>query len=80
MDKNTIKKFVVWARRELIAGVITRAGMCNITEDDYGETATTNAKGDMITDIESAQRNVFIDIHSNTKNNKVGAFISNTRN
>ena len=34
MDKNAIKKFAVWARRELIARVSQRAAWYGITEKD----------------------------------------------
>lgn len=32
MDKNAIKKYAVWARRELIARVSQRAALYGITE------------------------------------------------
>ena len=36
MDKNAIKKYAVWARRELIEKVALRAGLYGITEKDHG--------------------------------------------
>ncbi len=37
MDKNAIKKFAVWARRELITRVSQRAIQYEITENGYGD-------------------------------------------
>ena len=39
MDKNAIKKYAVWARRELISRVSQRAAYYGITEDWNGDTA-----------------------------------------
>ena len=36
MDKNAIKKYAVWARRELISRVSQRAALYEITDKDYG--------------------------------------------
>ena len=37
MDKNSIKKFAVWARTELITRVSQRAIKYEIDENGYGE-------------------------------------------
>ena len=37
MDKNAIRKFAVWARRELIARVSQRAERFGITETTPGD-------------------------------------------
>lgn len=34
MDKNAIKKYAVWARRELISRVSQRAALYEITDKD----------------------------------------------
>ena len=37
MDKNVLKKYAVWARRELIVRVGQRATFYGVTEEDYGD-------------------------------------------
>lgn len=39
MDKNAIKKYAVWARRELISRVSQRAAYFEITESGFGDPA-----------------------------------------
>ena len=45
MDKNSIKKFAVWARRELITRVSQRAVQYEITEKGYGEYDADSVNG-----------------------------------
>ena len=37
MDKNALKKYAIWARRELITRVSQRATFYGVTETDYGD-------------------------------------------
>ena len=46
MDKNSIKKFAVWARRELITRVSQRAVQYEITEKGYLICQENGEKGD----------------------------------
>ena len=48
MDKNSIKKFAVWARRELITRVSQRAVQYEITEKGYGEYDADSVNGRVI--------------------------------
>ena len=60
MDKNAIKKFAVWARRELIARVSLKAAEYGITEEGCGETAneiiSETVNGKVLTGDEKKQR------------------------
>ena len=47
MDKNAIKKYAVWARRELIARVSQRAALFGVTSEGYGE-ADPASVGDLV--------------------------------
>ena len=40
MDKNAIKKYAVWARRELISRVSQKAAFYGITDTDHGITCS----------------------------------------
>ena len=60
MDKNAIKKYAVWARRELIARVTQRAAIYGFTEETVSERRTPNselrtANGAVLTPTESKQ-------------------------
>ena len=56
MDKNAIKKYAVWARRELISRVSQRAAMYDITADGYGDVNATAVNGRILSDEERQQR------------------------
>jgi len=56
MDKNAIKKFAVWARRELIARVSQKAEQYGITEKNTGDTKDESVNGHLLTQSEQAQR------------------------
>lgn len=56
MDKNAIKKYAVWARRELISRVSQRAAYYGITEGWDGDTAVEIIMGRVLSDEEKAQR------------------------
>ena len=56
MDKNAIKKYAVWARRELIDRVTKRAAVYGITEKDMGDPNTDSVNGHLLTAAEKRQR------------------------
>lgn len=61
MDKNAIKKYAVWARRELIARVSQKAAQLEIED---GKTLDRNAEtvnGVVLTPTEKAQRTALVD-------------------
>ena len=60
MDKNAIKKFAVWARRELIARVSQRAAWYGITEKDPIDEKAQVIHGKVLTEDEQAQRRALI--------------------
>ena len=60
MDKNAIKKFAVWARRELISRVSQRAAWYGITEKDLIDEKTTVFHGKVLSENEQAQRRALI--------------------
>ncbi len=60
MDKNAIKKYAVWARRELIARVSGRAAHYGVTEEGWGDTNADSVNGHVLTDTEKRQRIAFI--------------------
>lgn len=60
MDKNAIKKFAVWARRELISRVSQRAAWYGITEKDPIDDKVTVIHGKVMTENELAQRRALI--------------------
>jgi hypothetical protein len=60
MDKNAIKKFAAWARRELISRVSQRAVYFEITEAGFGDPATDIVLGRVLSDEEKAQRQALI--------------------
>ena len=49
MDKNAIKKYAVWARRELIDRVSKRAAVYGITEKDMGDPNADSVNGHLLT-------------------------------
>ena len=61
MDKNAIKKYAVWARRELIARVRQRAALFEITEDGYGEANAESVRGKVMSSEEKNQRKALVE-------------------
>ena len=56
MDKNAIKKFAVWARRELIARVSQKAEQYGITEEHHGDAYAERIGELLLTRTEQNQR------------------------
>ena len=60
MDKNAIKKFAVWARRELIARVAQKAEQYGITKQGHGDIHADHVNGRLLSPAEQAQRQSLI--------------------
>ncbi len=60
MDKNAIKKFAVWARRELISRVSQKAALYGITEKDFGTIGADSVNGRVLVATETRQRDALI--------------------
>ena len=60
MDKNAIKKFAVWARRELIERVSQKAMQYGITQDNVVDAAADSINGKVLTDVQKNQRRALI--------------------
>lgn len=60
MDKNAIKKYAVWARRELIARVSQKALQYGITEDNIVDASADSINGIVLTSDEKKQRKALI--------------------
>lgn len=60
MDKNAIKKYAVWARRELIERVSQRALVYGITAKDAGDPNTESVNGHLLSQAEKRQRQALI--------------------
>lgn len=60
MDKNAIKKFAVWARRELISRVSQKAVQYGITEEGFGDPNADSVNGRVLSGAEKAQRQKLI--------------------
>ena len=60
MDKNAIKKYAVWARRELISRVSQRAALYEITADRYGDQNASSVHGRLMSAEEKKQRTALI--------------------
>ena len=60
MDKNAIKKFAVWARRELISRVSQRAAYFEITEAGFVDPTADNVLGRVLSAEEKTQRQALI--------------------
>ena len=60
MDKNAIKKYAVWARRELIERVSQRAMIYGITAKDAGDLNTEIVNGHLLSQAEKRQRKALI--------------------
>ncbi len=60
MDKNVLKKYAVWARRELIVRVGQRATFYGVTAEDYGDVSAESINGRILSDTEKKQRQALI--------------------
>lgn len=60
MDKNAIKKFAVWARRELIERVSQKAMQYGIEKDNIIDAAADIINGTVLTDVQKNQRRALI--------------------
>ena len=60
MDKNVLKKYAIWARRELIVRVGQRATFYGVTEDGYGDVSADSINGRILSDTEKKQRQALI--------------------
>ena len=60
MDKNAIKKFAVWARRELIDRVAQKAEQYGITKQGHGDIHADHVNGRLLSPAEQAQRQSLI--------------------
>jgi hypothetical protein len=56
MDKNAIKKYAVWARRELIDRVAQKAAQYGITEKEIIDANADSIRGRLLSEIEKKQR------------------------
>ena len=56
MDKNAIKKYAVWARRELIDRVTKRAAVYGVTADGFGDVNADTVNGHLLSGAEKRQR------------------------
>ena len=60
MDKNAIRKYAVWARRELIERVSQRAMIYGITAKDAGDPNAESVNGHLLSQAEKRQRQALI--------------------
>ena len=60
MDKNAIKKYAVWARRELISRVSQKALQYGISEGNIGDANADTINGHLLTAAEQKQRQALI--------------------
>ena len=60
MDKNAIKKYAVWARKELIARVTQKAEQYEITEKKTAPAGADSIGGRVLTAVEKKQRQALI--------------------
>ncbi|MCR4638955.1 BREX-1 system adenine-specific DNA-methyltransferase PglX [Ruminococcus sp.] len=61
MDKNALKKYAIWARRELISRVSQKALQYGISEKNCGEANVDSVNGRVLTPNEKSQRNSLIE-------------------
>lgn len=61
MDKNAIKKYAIWARRELIARVSQRAALYEITAEGFGDADAVSVHGRILSQEEKNQRRALIE-------------------
>ena len=62
MDKNAIKKYAIWARRELIARVSQKAEQYGITEKEIIDEHAESIHGVVLTHIQHRQRQALISL------------------
>jgi formaldehyde-activating enzyme involved in methanogenesis len=60
MDKNAIKKYAVWARRELISRVSQKAQQFGITEKEIVDANADSVNGRLLSPDEKKQRQALI--------------------
>lgn len=60
MDKNAIKKYAVWARRELIERVSQRALFYGVTSEKIGDPNAAEVNGRLLSPVEKKQRQALI--------------------
>lgn len=60
MDKNAIKRYAIWARRELISRVSQRAAIYGITDEGYEDPNAQSINGKILTSTEIKQRQALI--------------------
>jgi len=60
MDKNAIKKYAIWARRELIERVSQRAMIYGISAADAGDPNADSVNGHLLSQAEKRQRQALI--------------------
>ncbi len=60
MDKNALKKYAVWARRELMIRVGQRSVFYGVTESDYGDASADSVNGRVLSALEKKQRQALI--------------------
>ena len=60
MDKNAIKKFATWARRELISRVSQKAEFYGVTAKGYGDSNADSIDGRVLSRTEKSQRQALI--------------------
>lgn len=60
MDKNAIKKYATWARRELIARVSQKAEQYGVTEKKPGDVLAESVNGYLLSQVEQVQRRALI--------------------
>ncbi len=61
MNKNAIKKYAVWARRDLISRVCQRAALYGITKDGWGDVDAISVEGRVLSETERTQRKALIE-------------------
>ncbi len=60
MDKNAIKKYATWARRELISRVSQKAEYYGVTAEGYGDINADSVDGHILSSTEKEQRKSLI--------------------
>ncbi|MCQ2527474.1 MAG: BREX-1 system adenine-specific DNA-methyltransferase PglX, partial [Lachnospiraceae bacterium] len=61
MDKNAIKRFAVWARRELISRVSQKALHYGITDKEILSADAGSIEGTVLSDTEKKQRKALVE-------------------
>ena len=61
MDKNAIKKYAIWARKELIAKVSQKAAAYGIEKDNIVDANADSIDGVMLSSVEKKQRKALIE-------------------